>query len=114
MIRRIRGFWTPAARNAVRDLVQEANDLLEVAGAVRRVEVMVWRPSAPRPSLADIEEIVLATKDDPRAFVLDRADLEWHLPDTELEPLAYVLLAEVQKNPAERLYWLVYDVDRNE
>ncbi|RJF75592.1 hypothetical protein D3875_00655 [Deinococcus cavernae] len=95
-------------------MVQEADDLLGSPDAVRRVEIMVWRPSAPRPSLADIEEIVLATKADPRAVVLDRADLEWHLPDTELEPLAYVLLAEVQKNPAERLYWLVYDVDRNE
>ncbi|GAA5504432.1 hypothetical protein Dxin01_04202 [Deinococcus xinjiangensis] len=113
MIRSIRGFWTPAARDALRELVKEAEDLLDALGAVRRVEIMVWRPNAPRPSLADIEEIVLATKADPRAVVLDRADLEWHLPDTELEPLAFVLAAEVQKHPSERLYWLVYEIDRN-
>lgn len=110
VIRRIAGTWTQEAQQAIRELVQDAESLLILPGSVRRVEVLIWRPTALYPSLADLEEIVLLTEKNPRAVVLDREELEWYLPDTALEPLARVIAEEIRRHRSQRLYWLVYAV----
>lgn len=110
MIRRIIGQQTEAAGEAIRDLVEEAQALELVPSPVKRVEILIWRPSGRFPSLADLEVVVLVTEQEVRRVVLERDDLEWHLPDPEMEPLAYVIANEIKRHRSARLYWLVYRV----
>lgn len=111
MIRKIAGEQTEAAREAIRELVEEAQALELVPSSVQRVEILIWRPSGPFPSLADLEIVVLVTEQEVRRVVLERDDLEWHLPNPEMEPLACVIADEIKRHRSARLYWLVYSVD---
>jgi len=115
MIPRYAALRTPAAREAVTELVDDAEyiALADAGIPVIRVDVLVWCPGAGRrqvATLGDVEEIVCVTADDPRAAVIDRDLLCWYNNGSDSEPIEQVLLDEMRRWRGQSVYWIVFDV----